>query len=460
MGVNKEFLRAESSFVDYDERLDTMLRDSVSIYDQVLYYFRAEYFRCRDLDWNEIPVYPKKFDLVNMIRPTDAFVNSKLDINVKKDIAYQVKSNWNGWINSKEDFKKNPQKYTGEPKMPRYKYRTKTYNSISIDKTRFRGNNPRKITLPCSDYEVTIPSNLKKEWITMIKIKSEHNRFKFTFIYDRNRKYMDELSEKKVKSIPYVSKSKALGIDLGVKNLLTCVTFGLDIEDSFIIRGHELKQKINETNDEVARLESLAMKSKNPEITKISKKNDKLVLFKTSKAMSDELFSYNNFNSTYIHNLTSMIRDYCLENGIGKVVIGHNEFWKQNSNIGTDNNRMFCSISHSKIISELEMKLKDVGIELVEVEESYTSKCDHLAGETMEHHEKYLGKRKKRGLFLSSTGRLINADCNGAIGILRKANVIRDAADNSSLLDRGDVVSPRVLNVRGFVPLKQRSVKK
>ena len=54
----------------------------------------------------------------------------------------------------------------------------------------------------------------------------------------------------------------------------------------------------------------------------------------------------------------------------------------------------------------------------------HTSKCDHLALETMEHHEQYLGKRTKRGLFKSSTGKLMNADCNGAVGILRKANVI------------------------------------
>ena len=38
----------------------------------------------------------------------------------------------------------------------------------------------------------------------------------------------------------------------------------------------------------------------------------------------------------------------------------------------------------------------------------------------MEHHENYLGNRVKRGLFMSSTKQLINADINGAIGITRK----------------------------------------
>jgi transposase len=32
----------------------------------------------------------------------------------------------------------------------------------------------------------------------------------------------------------------------------------------------------------------------------------------------------------------------------------------------------------------------------------------------------YLGKRKKRGFFQSSFGMIINADINGAIGIVRK----------------------------------------
>ena len=36
-------------------------------------------------------------------------------------------------------------------------------------------------------------------------------------------------------------------------------------------------------------------------------------------------------------------------------------------------------------------------------------------------HKKYSGRRVKRGLFKSSTGKIINADINGAIGIILKA---------------------------------------
>ena len=53
-------------------------------------------------------------------------------------------------------------------------------------------------------------------------------------------------------------------------------------------------------------------------------------------------------------------------------------------------------------------------------EEAHTSKCSFLDKESVEHHEKYKGKRVKRGLFKTSKGILINADVNGSLNIGRK----------------------------------------
>jgi putative transposase len=67
------------------------------------------------------------------------------------------------------------------------------------------------------------------------------------------------------------------------------------------------------------------------------------------------------------------------------------------------------------------------GIEVVENEESYTAKSDALVCDILPKYDKkqpkkykFLGKRLKRGLYRSSNGKLINADVNGAINILRK----------------------------------------
>ena len=85
-----------------------------------------------------------------------------------------------------------------------------------------------------------------------------------------------------------------------------------------------------------------------------------------------------------------------------------------------------------------------VGINVIEKEEAHTSKVDHLAYETLEHHEVYLGKRVKRGLFQSSTGKLLNADINGATGIARK--VFGDSVI-SQIIDSGLAFNPIRLNI-------------
>ncbi len=92
----------------------------------------------------------------------------------------------------------------------------------------------------------------------------------------------------------------------------------------------------------------------------------------------------------------------------------------------------------------MQYKLGDVGIRVLVTEESYTSKVDHFVFEEMKPRREYRGKRKKRGLFQSSTGRLLNADVNGAIGIARK---VVGNAFVQKLLDRGEGLSPVRINV-------------
>lgn len=68
----------------------------------------------------------------------------------------------------------------------------------------------------------------------------------------------------------------------------------------------------------------------------------------------------------------------------------------------------------------LTYKAESVGIKVVCQEESHTSKCSFLDKEPICHPEHYVGKRKKRGLFVSADGTLINADCNGSYNHIHK----------------------------------------
>jgi len=68
----------------------------------------------------------------------------------------------------------------------------------------------------------------------------------------------------------------------------------------------------------------------------------------------------------------------------------------------------------------IEYKAKLYGIKFILTEESYTSKCSALDLEKVCKHETYKGKRIKRGLFKTETGRYLNADVNGSLNIMRK----------------------------------------
>jgi len=221
-----------------------------------------------------------------------------------------------------------------------------------------------------------------------------------------------------------VDSDNILSIDLGVNNIATC--FSSIGRRPFIVNGRPLKAINQFFNKQRSSLMSfVGDKGTSHRIEKLTHKRNMMV-------------------SDYLHKTSSVIRQYCIDNRIGTVVIGKNDGWKQSVNIGKRNNQKFVFIPHSTLVEQLQYKLGDIGINVLLQEESYTSKVDHLAFESMEHHVTYQGKRVKRGLFQSSTGKRLNADCNGAIGIMRK--VIGDVSLRE-LLDRGCVFQPLKINI-------------
>lgn len=120
------------------------------------------------------------------------------------------------------------------------------------------------------------------------------------------------------------------------------------------------------------------------------------------------------------HKITTNLVNYLVENDIDTLIVGHNVGQKQNINLGRKTNQNFVSIPFSKLRSMLSYKCERVGIHYVETEEAHTSKCSFTDRETIEHHDTYIGKRVKRGLFIGSDGKGINADVNGSLNIGRK----------------------------------------
>jgi putative transposase len=125
-------------------------------------------------------------------------------------------------------------------------------------------------------------------------------------------------------------------------------------------------------------------------------------------------------------------RDIWNKEGIKTLVIGKNDGWKRGVEMGKRNNQQFVQIPHARLISMLTYKAELVGIQVKLTEESYTSKASFLDQDEMPAYDPkrtekptFSGKRIKRGVYVASDGRLINADVQGSYNIIRSPQGFR-----------------------------------
>lgn len=237
---------------------------------------------------------------------------------------------------------------------------------------------------------------------TNIYIKTDLTDINQVRIIPRNNQFIVEI----VYETPDINMKKNNGrycsIDLGINNLCTV---GSNVIKPVIINGKQLKSINQYYNKKKAEIQS--------KLEKINKtKSSKKIIKLTNKR--------NNKVNDYLHKSSRKIINHLVSNSINTLVIGYNKEWKQEINIGRRNNQNFTQIPYSRLIHMLEYKCKLVSINIIINEESYTSKCSFIDGEQVSRKEFYLGKRIKRGLYKSSAGKLINADLNGSLNILRK----------------------------------------
>ena len=125
----------------------------------------------------------------------------------------------------------------------------------------------------------------------------------------------------------------------------------------------------------------------------------------------------------YFHKVTKIVIDKAVENDICKIIVGKNTNWKANCKLGKTSNQNFMSIPYTRLLKMLEYKGRLQGIEVIQVEERYTSGTSYVDGE-QPIKENYNKKRRvKRGLFKTKEGITINADVNGAYQIMKKVRL-------------------------------------
>ena len=204
---------------------------------------------------------------------------------------------------------------------------------------------------------------------------------------------------------------KEISIDFGIVNFVTIYD---PHGKQYIISGKPLIAINTYYNNKINNAELLLKKEKSSTkivhqessklFSKMNKKCDKII--KQIRILSAQ--KENKINNYINKTITWILTTY---SNYKRIIIGHNNYWKGNN---------FDQFLYNKFLNKLKNGLEKNNKELKLVDESYTSKCDALALEEICRKEQYFGTRPTRGLFMSSIGKMINADLNAAINIMRK----------------------------------------
>ena len=187
---------------------------------------------------------------------------------------------------------------------------------------------------------------------------------------------------------------------------------------NYVVNGKPIKSINQFYNKKKSKLQS-ELETKNK--TKTSKRIQNLSLKRTNK-----------INDCF-HKTSRYIFNQLVSHSINTLVIGNNNGWKQETNIGAVNNQKFVSIPHDRFIDMLKYKCHLEGINVIVTEESYTSKASFFDNDYIPTYSKDddkfspSGRRVNRGLYKTKDGMFVNADVNGSLNILRKQlNVVCD----------------------------------
>jgi putative transposase len=325
-------------------------------------------------------------------------------------VIKQAENNFKAFYAACKSYAKAPEKFLSRPKPPNYLDKVNGRQMLQLNCKTIKDG---KLQFPktYNGFTIKLPDYVKNIQVVRIVPKNRHIVIEVV--------YRVEVADKKTDNGFYA------GIDLGLDNLATVVSNTGNTP--LLINGKGLKSLNQFWNKQQAHYKSVndAMNG--------SWRTTKAVQTKSAERSEREETITNKRNKrvkTFLHQTSRKIVDIVLEWGCHTIVIGHNDNWKQESNIGRVNNQRFVQIPFNQLMSMIVYKAEALGIQVTLTEESYTSKASALhrdflptySKDTKESH-KFSGNRIHRGLYASDKG-MINADVNGALNIIRK--VVRD----------------------------------
>ena len=294
--------------------------------------------------------------------------------------------NIRSYFASIKDYKKNPTKYSGMPRFPKFRKSGDRFQVI------FTNQSAR-----LDDKIVNIaPRVFENKLCIRLRTDAAKKLCQVTFA-PRNDYFLVYVIYEADDPVISQNSNKVAAIDIGLTNLAT-VTFSEQHEP--ILYRSDLSKINKDFNRITAEYVSILKKTQNKY---------------TSKRRNRFSEDYTGLIEDRLHKISRAIIDDLSHRGVSTLVVGKNTGQKINNNL-----KNFVQVPLFRLIEMIKYKAELAGIKFIEVEESYTSGTSFLDNElpTKEFYNK--DRRKFRGLFISNNLKRINADVNASFQIMKK----------------------------------------
>jgi len=382
-------MRAEKHIIKKNNEYYPMLSEfchlSKNLYNFANYHARQGYIKN-----GRIPNYYELEKLAKQESSTNNDYKSMPTAQAAQQTLRLLAQNWASFKESRNDYKKNPEKYTGRPNLPGYLSKDGEYNLILTNQN-----------CKLKDNVIYFPKAFSG---LTVKTKVEGS-FQQVRILPRNKHVVIEVVYKVEVPETLPDNERCMGIDIGLDNLAAIASnTGIN---PVIINGKGLKSLNKHYNKRKSHYQEVAQR-----------RNGRYY----SNRMNSLTVKRNRRVDDTMHKASRYIIDLAIENDINTIIIGNNKDWKRESPLSKKVNQTFVGLSHQRMIEMISYKAEDVGIRIELTEESFTSGTSFLDNETPVRDYYNKSRRVHRGLFVSNDGFRVNADINAALQMIKKVS--------------------------------------
>lgn len=301
---------------------------SKNVYNQANYLIRQEFINNN----NKLSAY----DVQKLMQTMDCY--KECGSQAAQKTIQLLDKMWKSYFVAIKDWQKNPSKYLGMPKLP--KYLSKNGRQVFMLKNIQCSLKDRLFRIAYKPFkQYTVPTHANGRLI-QCRFVPRANCYVMEIVY--------EIEVPEIKK----ERQRICSIDLGTENIVTMVNnIG---EKPIIIKGGAIKSTNQFYNKKKAELQSQLKKE-------------------TGKDWSNRLQNLTDKRYEKIkylmHCASRKVVDYCIEHQIDTLIIGLNKTWKQRN----QNKQNFTYIPFDMLIKQIQSKCEECGIKVMTTEESYTS---------------------------------------------------------------------------------------